>query len=126
MRAARCWTIGAALGAAAVVLGAFAAHAMKGRYDAERVLVFETGARYQMYHALALCLCGALGRTGRAAAFAARAFVVGVLLFCGSLYLLALTDTKWLGAVTPFGGVALVSGWIALAMAARPQQPTPD
>src|SRR5262245_25215654 len=94
----------AALGGAAVVLGAFAAHGLKsglaGPLDAEALAAFETGVRYQMYHALALGLCALLARSGAPPRWAARLFVGGVLLFSGSLYLLALTGHKMLGAVT--------------------------
>ena len=82
--------------------------------------MFETGARYQMYHALALLGVGlAAGRwPGGAVTAAGWLFVAGTVLFAGSLYLLALTGTRWLGAVTPLGGVAFLAGWAALAWAA--------
>ena len=82
--------------------------------------VFETGVRYQMYHALALVVLGALAPSvgGRLATLAGWSFTAGILLFSGSLYLLALTDVRILGAVTPLGGVAFLIGWACLAYAA--------
>jgi uncharacterized membrane protein YgdD (TMEM256/DUF423 family) len=99
--------------AIAVAAGAFAAHALRGKLDARALEVFETGARYQMYHALAMVLCGLLAATKPGWVFQA-----GIALFSGSLYALALTDVKVLGAVTPFGGVAFLVGWIWLAVTA--------
>lgn len=110
---------GALLGGLAVALGAFGAHAMKASYDEDALRTFEVGVRYQMYHALALVGCGALSALGYRTRVAAALFVVGVLLFSGSLYGLALADLRWLGPVTPVGGVAFLAGWIALAIAAR-------
>jgi len=104
----------------AVAAGAFAAHGLKQRLGADLLAVFETGVRYHMYHALALGLVAwaAERRPGRAALAAGWLFLGGTLLFSGSLYLLALTGQRWLGAVTPFGGVAFLGGWLALALAA--------
>jgi uncharacterized membrane protein YgdD (TMEM256/DUF423 family) len=113
--------IGGLSGALAVALGAFGAHALKARLTPELLQTFETGVRYHMYHALALLAAAyALGRwpdsgLGQAAGWA---FVAGTLLFSGSLYLLALTGIKWLGAITPLGGAAFVAGWACLALAA--------
>jgi uncharacterized membrane protein YgdD (TMEM256/DUF423 family) len=107
------------LGALAVLLGAFAAHGLRAHLAADRLDVFETGVRYHMYHALALGLCGLLGRTGARLRFAPWCFLAGIALFCGSLYALALDAGRWLGAVTPFGGIALVAGWLALGFEAR-------
>ena len=117
---------GAINGAIAVAAGAFAAHALKSRLDARALEVFETGARYQMYHALAIVLCGLLAMTrpgqgwsGLGSAGAAGwTLQVGIVLFSGSLYALALTGVKGLGAVTPFGGVAFLVGWGWLAYSA--------
>lgn len=83
--------------------------------------VFETGVRYQMYHALALVAAGALARVApsRAAAWAGGLWVAGVVIFSGTLYALALTGLRWFGAITPVGGVLLLAGWLALAVAAR-------
>lgn len=103
--------VGAINAALAVAAGAFAAHALKDRLDDDMRGVFETGARYHMYHALAMILAGMLAAKGPG-----WTFQVGIVLFSGSLYLLALTGTKGLGAITPIGGVAFLVGWIWLAM----------
>lgn len=112
--------LGALSGFVSVGAGAFGAHALRARLSPELLAVFETGARYQMYHALGLFAAAwAVTRwTGRWPVRAGWLFVAGTLLFSGSLYLLALTGTRWFGAVTPFGGVALLAGWACLAMAA--------
>lgn len=116
MQPTTCLRLGAALGGLAVALGAFAAHAMKDHYEPAQLATFETGVRYQMYHALALLGCGVLGLGGRRTGAAAICFQLGVLLFSGSLYALVWTGTKWLGAVTPFGGVLFLVGWLLLAV----------
>jgi uncharacterized membrane protein YgdD (TMEM256/DUF423 family) len=112
--------LGALSGAVSVAAGAFGAHALKTRLSPEHLAVFETGARYQMFHALALGLAAwAAARFGGAApAWAGWLFVAGTVLFSGSLYALTLSGVRALGAVTPFGGVAFIAGWIALAVAA--------
>ena len=112
--------LGAFSGLIAVALGAFAAHALKARLDAQLLATFETGARYQMYHALALLAVGLLSEQASSRLLTASGvlFVAGTLLFSGSLYALALTGTRWFGAITPFGGVAFVIGWLCLALAA--------
>ena len=104
----------------AVALGAFGAHALRGRLVPDMLAVFEIGVRYQMYHALALLAVGGIAaRWGGSAAVAAGwLFVAGTVLFSGSLYALAFTGQRWLGAVTPVGGAALLVGWAALAWAA--------
>lgn len=101
-------------GALGVGLGAFGAHALAARLSPADLATFETGARYQMFHAVALLGLGAwIGRhPARRLAWAARAFGFGTLVFSGSLYALVLTGQRWLGAVTPIGGVALIAGWI--------------
>ena len=103
---------GAKLALLAVALGAFGAHALRTRLSPEDLAIFETGVRYQMYHALALfAVAWAASRwPGTAVNAAGWMFIVGVLIFSGSLYALALTDTRWLGAITPVGGVALILG----------------
>lgn len=106
-------------GGLAVALGAFAAHAMKATYDATALTTFETGVRYQMYHALALLACGAMQRTGLRTGAAATCFVLGTVLFSGSLYGLTLLQQRWLGAVTPVGGVLFLVGWPLLLVARR-------
>jgi uncharacterized membrane protein YgdD (TMEM256/DUF423 family) len=126
MRASTCFRIGAVLAGLAVALGAFAAHGMKSsglddaRYSPDALATFETGVRYQLYHALALLVCGLLADRGYRTGFAALAFTVGIVLFSGSLYGLVLTDAKWLGPVTPIGGVAFLAGWIRLAALGAP------
>jgi uncharacterized membrane protein YgdD (TMEM256/DUF423 family) len=114
--------LGAALGALAVAIGAFGAHGLQGRVTPEHLATFEIGVRYHVYHALALVLVGLLalraGDAPRGARAAAWLFVAGITLFSGSLYVLVLSGTRWLGAVTPLGGVAFIAGWIAFARAA--------
>ncbi len=105
----------------AVALGAFGAHGLRTRLSPEMLAVYETGVRYQMYHALALlAVAWAAARWPGAAltVWAGWMFVAGTVLFSGSLYVLALTGRAWLGAVTPFGGVAFIAGWVCLALAA--------
>ena len=105
----------------AVALGAFAAHGLRSRLTPDLLANFETGARYQMYHALALlAVAWAVTHWTRSAfpSYAGWLFVVGTLLFSFSLYLLAVTGARWLGAITPLGGVAFVAGWVCLALAA--------
>ena len=109
---------GALDAALAVGLGAFAAHGLKARLEPRLLEVFETGARYQMYHALAIVFCALLAARSPGATAAGWIFQLGIVLFSGSLYALALTDIKVLGAVTPFGGVAFLVGWLWLAYVA--------
>jgi uncharacterized membrane protein YgdD (TMEM256/DUF423 family) len=108
------------LGALAVVAGAFGAHALRARLAPDLLAVFETAVRYQLFHALALLATAWLvDRGGRPAArLAGWLFLAGTAIFSGSLYLLALTGLRWMGAVTPLGGLALIAGWLALAVAA--------
>ena len=114
--------IGALNGLVAVAFGAFAAHGLKGRLSSGLLEVFQTGVEYQAVHALALLAIGTLA-TGSGASPALRlagwAFASGILLFSGSLYLIALTDARWLGSITPLGGGAFLIGWGALAWHAR-------
>jgi len=104
-----------------VAAGAFGAHALRARLAPDLLAVFETAARYQMYHALALlAVAWAVGRwPGPLPAWAGWLFVAGTLLFSGSLYALALSGVRWLGAITPLGGVCFLAGWLCLALAAR-------
>ena len=113
--------IGALSAFVAVAAGAFGAHALRGALPAESLDVFETAARYQMYHALALLAVGWVTsrRPGAAASLAGWLFVAGTLLFSGSLYALSLSGARWLGAITPLGGAAFLGGWLALAWACR-------
>ncbi len=105
----------------AVALGAFGAHALQARLSPDLLQTYETGVRYQMYHALALfAVVFAFSRLPHLSLLSAAGwlFVAGTLLFSGSLYLLAVTGARWLGAITPFGGLAFLAGWICLALAA--------
>jgi uncharacterized membrane protein YgdD (TMEM256/DUF423 family) len=113
--------LGAASGFVAVVAGAFGAHALRTRLSADLLGVFETAARYQMYHALALlAVAWAAARwPGALPQWAGWLFVAGTALFSGSLYALALSGVRWLGAITPLGGVAFLAGWICLGLAVR-------
>ena len=111
--------IGSVLGFLGVALGAFAAHALKNRLSPEMLAVFETGVRYQMYHAFAvLIVAAAIGRIGNAnlLVIAGWFFFAGILLFSGSLYALALTGVGMLGAITPVGGMLFLIGWACLAL----------
>jgi uncharacterized membrane protein YgdD (TMEM256/DUF423 family) len=111
--------LGAIEGFLGVALGAFGAHGLRSRLSPEMLAVFETGVRYQMYHAFAvLIVAAAIGRIGdaRLLTFAGWAFVGGTVLFSGSLYVLALTGITTLGAVTPFGGLLFLIGWGALIL----------
>ena len=113
--------MGAALaGFLGVALGAFAAHGLKNTIPPPMLATFETGVRYQMYHAFALFAAawGLARWQGRAFVLAAWLFVAGIVVFSGSLYLLALTGARWLGVVTPLGGLAFLAGWLCLAWAA--------
>ena len=116
----RLLALGALSALFAVALGAFAAHALKARLEAPMLAIFETGARYQMYHALALLAVGLLAerRPSRLLAASGGFFFIGTLLFSGSLYALALTGVRGLGSITPFGGVAFIAGWLCFAVAA--------
>jgi len=109
---------GAVSGFLAVAAGAFGAHALRARLAPDMLAVFETAARYQMTHALALLFVGwvARRRPKSALRLAGWLFVVGTVLFCGSLYGLAFSGARGLGAVTPLGGLAFLAGWIALAV----------
>lgn len=114
--------IAAIFGGLSVAGGAFASHALKEKLSERAIEIFETGARYQMYHALALLMVALLLSRAEAAqsiiVAAGVAFIVGVVIFSGSLYTLSLTNIKWLGAITPLGGVAFIIGWSCLAVAA--------
>ena len=113
------FAIGSLAGFLGVALGAFGAHALKARLGADMLGTFEVGVRYQMYHALALLAVG-LAQTrwpGAVLTGSGWLFVTGTVLFSGSLYLLSVTGARWLGAVTPIGGLALLAGWLCLAWA---------
>jgi uncharacterized membrane protein YgdD (TMEM256/DUF423 family) len=114
-------SLGAVSALIAVAAGAFGAHALRDRLSADMLAVWQTGASYQMYHALALLAVGLiLGRFSVDGSpwltAAGWLFLAGTILFSGSLYTLALTNTLWLGAITPLGGVAFLLGWAAVAI----------
>ena len=113
--------IGALSALISVAAGAFGAHALRGRLTPESLAVFETAARYQMYHALGLlAVAWAITRwPGPLPVWAGWLFVAGTALFSGSLYILALTGIRWWGAVTPLGGLAFLAGWLCLALSIR-------
>jgi uncharacterized membrane protein YgdD (TMEM256/DUF423 family) len=112
--------LGAVFALLAVGAGAFGAHALRQRLDPDLLDVFETAVRYQMFHALALIATAwAVSRwPASPAEWAGWLFLAGILLFSGSLYLLSLTGVRWLGAITPLGGVAWLAGWAVLAYSA--------
>ncbi len=115
----------AVLGAASVMLGAFGAHGLKTRMNADAFDIFETAVKYQFYHVFALLAVGIISHyiPNSFLSWSGRCFIVGIILFSGSLYLLSLfkmtgnTHMNWLGAVTPFGGLCFIAGWILLAIA---------
>ncbi len=115
------WLMSGAIAAGlGVALGAFGAHGLKSRVSADLLVIFETGVRYHMYHALALlAVAWVVARGGGFPAKAAGfAFVLGIVVFSGSLYAMTLTGARWLGAITPLGGLAFLAGWVLLAIAA--------
>ncbi|MFB2921249.1 MULTISPECIES: DUF423 domain-containing protein [Aerosakkonema] len=115
-------SVAAILGGLSVALGAFGAHALQEKLTERSLEIFETGVRYQMYHALALLLVALLltrAEVPQTSLIASGfAFIAGVVIFSGSLYALSLSGIKWLGAITPLGGVAFMVGWGCLALAA--------
>jgi uncharacterized membrane protein YgdD (TMEM256/DUF423 family) len=112
--------LAAFFGFTGVALGAFAAHGLKNRLSADYLAVFHTGVTYQLVHTLALLGVALLAThiPGRIVTWAGISFVVGILLFSGSLYLLTLTGISKLGIITPFGGVTFLIGWLCLGLAA--------
>ncbi|HSD10973.1 MAG TPA: DUF423 domain-containing protein [Candidatus Binatia bacterium] len=106
--------IGSLAALVGVLAGAFGAHGLKSHVGAERMEIFEVAVRYQMYHAIGLIIAGILD-----ARQAGWCFFGGILLFSGSLYLVVWTDQRWLGAVTPLGGVFFLLGWLLLAIRSR-------
>jgi len=111
-------TLAALSGMIAVALGAFGAHALKGRLDAYALGVFETAVQYHFIHTLALLSVGLLAMSQPPTLLLRSSgllFLLGLLLFSGSLYVLSLSGIKWLGAITPLGGLALIGGWGCLA-----------
>lgn len=125
------WTAAGAWAlAVGVMIGAFGAHGLQGRLDAYSINIYERAVLYHYVHALGVLLTSALAAAGaisrRAESWAAGLLLAGVVLFCGSLYALALSGNRMLGAITPFGGVCFIAGWIVLAIssarARRPKQ----
>jgi len=114
------FAVGAIAAAIGVTLGAFGAHALKSRVTEDLLSVFEIGVRYQMYHAFGLlAVAWAAERwPGSLPNASGWLFTLGILLFSGSLYLMTFTGVRWLGAITPLGGLCFIFGWIALAMTA--------
>ncbi len=112
--------VGSMLAAVAVIAGAFGAHGLKETVSTEMLEVFETAVRYQMYHSLGLIAVGLFNSHHPAVAveIAGWAFALGIVVFSGSLYAMVLSGTRWLGAVTPIGGLAFIAGWLLLAFAA--------
>lgn len=114
-------TLGAVLLAVAVALGAFGAHALKARLSAELLAVYHTAVQYHFYHALGLLMVGLIAMQLPASGLVRAAgwlMLAGIVLFSGSLYLLSASGMRWLGAVTPFGGMAFIGAWLVLALAA--------
>jgi len=114
------FVIGAISGAVGVAAGAFGAHGLRGRISPEMLAVFETGVRYHLIHALALLAVGwaATRWESRAIPAAGWLFIAGIVFFSGSLYALALSGMRGLGAITPVGGVAFIAGWLCLTYGA--------
>jgi uncharacterized membrane protein YgdD (TMEM256/DUF423 family) len=112
--------LGAVAAFLAVTLGAFGAHGLRARLSPEMMAVFQTGVQYHMYHALAIILVGGImgHLSGWLIQSAGWCFVAGIVLFSGSLYLLAMTGVTILGAITPIGGLCFLAGWACLAFAA--------
>ncbi len=116
----------AIIGALSVMLGAFAAHTLKQILQPDNLQVFETAVRYQFYHVFALLAVGILYKEFpvKLMIWAGRFFVTGIVLFCGSLYFLCYVKhnqlpLNWLGAITPFGGVAFIAGWVMIFIAVK-------
>jgi len=117
-------SLGALSGMLAVVFGAFGAHALKGRLDDYALGVFETAVQYHFYHSFALLAVGIIAMSQPNTVLLRSSgwlFVVGLVVFSGSLYVLSLSGVRWLGAVTPIGGLAFIAGWACLATAAWKQ-----
>ncbi|RKP54160.1 DUF423 domain-containing protein [Cohnella endophytica] len=114
--------IGAIAAMLSVAIGAFGAHMLENRISADDLDVYKTGVQYQMFHSIGILFIAILLErmpANKPALWAARLLTIGIVLFSGSLYVLALSGVKVLGAITPIGGVAFIAGWISLAFAAR-------
>lgn len=114
------FALGSVSALVSVAAGAFGAHALRARLSPDHLTVFETASRYQMYHALALLAVGWAATRWPAPLlhWAGWLFVLGTVLFSGSLYVLALTGIRWLGVITPLGGAAFLAGWLCLLLSA--------
>ena len=116
--------VAALTGALSVALGAFAAHTLKNNISADALAIFETAVRYQFYHVFALLAVAVLYKEfpGKLLLWSGKLFITGIILFCGSLYLLTaikasgLSGYNWIGAITPFGGLCFIAGWLCLFM----------
>jgi len=110
--------VGAVLAALAVTIGAFGAHGLKSRLSPEDLVIFEIGVRYHMYHSIAVLLLGIIGYFMPHSLISPVAFlmIAGIIIFSGSLYFLVITDSRWLGAITPIGGMCFIIGWLLLAV----------
>ena len=111
-------TLASLSGMLAVVFGAFGAHALRGKLDDQALKVFETAVQYHFYHTFALLVVGVIALNQPQTMLLKSSgwlFFIGILVFSGSLYLLSLTGVRWLGAITPLGGLALIAGWACLA-----------
>ena len=117
MDSSRMMCLGAGFAGLAVAAGAFGAHLLKPVLDTAMLGVFETAVRYQMYHALGLCIVAGIGERDQRlrSAIVGWLFAIGIVLFSGSLYLLSLSGIRWVGALTPLGGAAFIAGWVVLA-----------
>jgi uncharacterized membrane protein YgdD (TMEM256/DUF423 family) len=117
--------VAASFAFSAVVMGAFGAHAVRGRIADDLLAIYQTGVLYHLIHALALWTLVLVGRNGGPRiAVPASLFALGIVLFSGSLYVLALSGQRWLGAVTPFGGLSFLAGWVLAAVAVARAQPS--
>jgi uncharacterized membrane protein YgdD (TMEM256/DUF423 family) len=113
-------TLASLSGMLAVIFGAFGAHALKGRLDEHALGVFQTAVQYHFYHSLALLAVGVIALSQPQTALLRSSgylFLVGIVVFSGSLYLLSMSGLRWLGAITPLGGLAFIAGWGCLAAA---------
>lgn len=111
--------VGAILGGVGVIAGAFGAHTLAERVEPDQLDNWGTGADYLVYHALALVLCGVIAARGYRCNLAGWSFLSGAIIFSGTLFAMVLGGAKWLGAITPIGGVLLIIGWGALAFTRR-------
>ena len=121
------WILGSLSALTGVAAGAFGAHALDSIVAPDLLEVYETGVRYQLFHALALLATGLVSalRPGARWSVPVWLFTAGTVLFSGSLYLMALTGTRWLGAITPLGGVCFLAGWVAMGVIGGRRQPEP-